>query len=477
MKMMLEDAKRSSNHPISLNIGRNIGNQVDALSNQQIESAIKSRFPGATIASHDVIPAQPNSKFGPFEPTSRVTLHTAPTNLKEATHGLSADLNQDAIPALNHATNEAVLAGPKAHDWGGQFDKNYFVHEGDATSFGNRQADYQKKFTTGYYHGSPSPNIKEFNPLANEVSDFKDWISVPDKKVTFATRDTDFADSFLGTNRNGYDTGSTMYPVSINLGKHFDAATPEGHAVIKDFAAKQHPDNPAAQALTQRNLKTGSWDHLENPAFLQHLEDTGHDTFAVHEGGIPNVGVFNPANIRGKFAAFNPDNAASTDFMKKEGGAVKGYAKGGNVARALEHAVPIQFTHFSPKQNLTVLDPTKYGTGMKGAEAGRLANAPDIAPRSYFYHGDNIVPESGVGGNKFTGTSLNSYPWTKDPANFYTQAKTNDPYLAQMGVQQHSPELTRNNMERMIKDAGYSGYHTDTGTGVLFNDTPVTKAQ
>jgi hypothetical protein len=114
---------------------------------------------------------------------------------------------------------------------------------------------------------------------------------------------------------------------------------------------------------------------------------------------------------------------------------------------------------------------------MKGAEAARLSTATDIAPRSYFYHGENIVPESGVGGNKYTGVSQNSYPWSKDPGDFYTKSRTNDPYLMQMGITQHSPEHTINNMERMIKEAGYSGYHTDTGTGVLFNDTPVIKAQ
>ena len=114
---------------------------------------------------------------------------------------------------------------------------------------------------------------------------------------------------------------------------------------------------------------------------------------------------------------------------------------------------------------------------MKGAEAARLSNATDIAPRSYFYHGESIVPESGVGGNKYTGVSQNSYPISKDPGDFYTKSRTNDPYLMQMGITQHSPEHTINNMERMIKEAGYSGYHTDTGTGVLFNDTPVIKDQ
>jgi hypothetical protein len=161
--------------------------------------------------------------------------------------------------------------------------------------------------------------------------------------------------------------------------------------------------------------------------------------------------------------------------MRASGGLIKKYGAGGVLGK-LAHAVAVPFTHFSPKSDLAMLNPAMYGTGMKGAEAARLANAPDIAPRSYIYHGENIVPESGVGGNRYSGVSQNSYPISKDPLDFYSQSKTNDPYLMEMGITQHSPEHTINNMERMIKDAGYSGYHTDTGTGVLFNPTDVQRA-
>jgi hypothetical protein len=550
------------------------------------------------------------------------------------------------------------------------------------------KAAYKAQFTGGFYHGSPSPNIKAFDPLKNT-----DPMKLETPGVTFATRDPDFAESFLpGSERGGYKAGATMYPVSINLGKHWHPNQPESQQVVEDYLKKMYPHEANPQDLVdiKKDMLKAKWEDIENPNFLQHLRDTGHDTFHVMEGGIPNVGVLKPENIRGKFAAFNPEDAASPEIMKAAGGSVEGYAGGGkigaltelmqlikqqggtNAAKRLEraadlvpnlenkfqpqalkstfagdnasavmvmkpgdfqkyatplpeghktwdqfkiedqdrrgnyqdyldylgrvsnesgfssvpylqldrkagsffpeitghegrnrsealdklgdqsslvqmipraglresfprrsneeylnmlhseigskpmvtvqpdwdpdsekwirrglrdlpemfagggkiealkqlaHAVTVPFTHFSPKADLTTLDPRKYGTGMKGAEAARLSTATDIAPRSYFYHGENIVPESGVGGNKYTGVSQNSYPWSKDPANFYEQARTNDPYLMQMGIRQHSPEHTINNMERLIKEAGYDSYHTDTGTGVLFNDTPVIKAQ
>jgi len=556
---------------LSLNIGRDVGKAANVLSNAEIEAAIRARFPGAKITAHDVIPAQPGTKFGPFESTSRVTLQGAPGSLNDSLFGLSQDLKQQAIPGINHSTNEAVLAGPQAADWGSEFSKSHFVHPGDQTAFGNRQEDFKNQFTGGFYHGSPANNIEAFDPTKSA----KDPMYIT-PKATFVTRDPEFAESFLSMNNSGkMKTGSTMYPVSVNLGQHWHPDTQEGQKVISDFVEK-YPK----RAGLEKGLNRGDWTAIENSDFLTHLKDTGHDTFHVMEGGIPNVGVLKPENIRGKFAEFNPEEAANPDFMKAEGGSVgsiapygfrhientedislpKGsgwfghlpnkngqisteisadnngiqfpminpamsrqeidsllanekptdamynraeqwatqrqaqgkspfigfgemrwpapqYATGGKIEalKQLAHAVTVPFTHFSPQEALTTLDPRKYGFGMKGQEAARLSTAPDIAPRSFFYHGESIVPESGVGGNKYTGVSQNSYPISKDPANFYEQSRTNDPYLAQMGITQHSPEHTITNMERNIKNAGYGGYHTDTGTGVLFHDTPVTK--
>jgi hypothetical protein len=189
--------------------------------------------------------------------------------------------------------------------------------------------EFKKKFTTGFYHGSPSNKIKAFDPLKNT-----DPMKLETPGVTFVTRDPDFAESFLpGTERNKYATGATMYPVSVNLGKHWHPNTPEGKQVVQDYVNKMYPheENPADLLHVQKQMLQGNWIDIENPNFLQHLRDTGHDTFHVMEGGIPNVGVFEPQNIRGKFAEYNPEHAADPDFMKAEGGAVEGYAPGGKV--------------------------------------------------------------------------------------------------------------------------------------------------
>jgi hypothetical protein len=200
---------------------------------------------------------------------------------------------------------------------------------------------FKKKFTTGFYHGSPSSKIKAFDPAHNPSLDAS---YAKEANATFLTRDPSFANSFLPEGRLGdpYRTGSTVYPVSANLGKHFDHETPEGQAAIKEYLSQLYPITPnlsdkqlkavmSDRADEFNALKRGAWDAVETPAFQDFLRKNKYDSFATVEAGRKNVGIFEPQNIRGKFAEFNPEEAANPDFMKAEGGAVEGYQAGGKV--------------------------------------------------------------------------------------------------------------------------------------------------
>jgi hypothetical protein len=320
---------------------------------------------------------------------------------------------------------------------------------------------FKKKFTTGFYHGSPSPDIKEFDPTKSKKDPM---YTTP--KATFVTRDPEFAESFLSMNNSGkVKSGSTMYPVSVNLGQHWNPNTPEGQAVISQFI-EQYPK----RVNLEKGLKRGDWTAIENSDFLEHLKNTGHDTFHVVEGGIPNVGVLKPQNIRGKFAEYNPEEAANPDFMK---------AKGGKVAKkALEYAKSVPFVHYSKAPNISTLDPNMYGTGIKGREAARLKDAPDIKPRSYFYtQAGGRQPEQGLGPHKYQGVAEDIYPLHDDPAGFSQMAKVKaiDPYMMSQGIERIDEQVHLNELERLIKKAGYKGYANDD-VGLLFDPTPVMKA-
>lgn len=329
---------------------------------------------------------------------------------------------------------------------------------------------FKKQFTTGFYHGSPSPNIEAFDPTKSAKDPM---YTTP--KATFVTRDPEFAESFLSMNNSGkVKSGSTMYPVSVNLGQHWNPGTPEGQEVIQEFIA-QYPK----RVNLEKGLKRGDWTAIENSDFLEHLKNTGHDTFHVVEGGIPNVGVLKPENIRGKFAEYNPEEAANPDFMKAAGGTV-GYDLGGKVKTAkkmLEHARSVPFVHFSNKPDLSYLEPQMYGTGIKGQEAARLKSAPDIKPRSYIYTDrPDVRPEAGLGSHKYSGVAEDMYPLHEDPAGFSSIAKTKaiDPYMMSMGREVIDQPTHLNELERLIKAAGYKGYANDD-VGLLFHPTEVKK--
>lgn len=206
----------------------------------------------------------------------------------------------------------------------------------EVKAFLDRAKAYKEQFTGGFYHGSPSPNIKAFDASKGDKA-------FPTEGVTFVTRNPSFAEGFLDMHRNrqaggwDYDKGSTIYPVSVNLGKHFVPGSKEGKELIDQYIAKlpNDPDSAMSAAKRAAALKAGSWDVMEDPRFLEYLKNTGHDTFTVVEGGIPNVGVFEPHNIRGKFAEFNPDEAMNPDFMKADGGLVH-LAPGGKVGALSE---------------------------------------------------------------------------------------------------------------------------------------------
>lgn len=112
---------------------------------------------------------------------------------------------------------------------------------------------------------------------------------------------------------------------------------------------------------------------------------------------------------------------------------------------------PVRVTHYSTREGLNSLVAAYYGTGLKGAEAARLRDAPpEIKHRVYFYLSPETgLPrkESGLGNHVYTQTLSNLYDLSKDPAGIFPQ------------IRSISDPAERNNaMELAIVHAGYDGY-------------------
>lgn len=119
-------------------------------------------------------------------------------------------------------------------------------------------------------------------------------------------------------------------------------------------------------------------------------------------------------------------------------------------------------THFSNTPNLQSIDPARYGTGIKGAEAERLqTGAGGVKDRSYFYMGEPgaVTPESGLGVNRYRGESKGLYDIAADPQSFRTLAReaNRTPYTSRYNAGVTSPLQEANDFERMVKEYGYEG--------------------
>jgi hypothetical protein len=125
-------------------------------------------------------------------------------------------------------------------------------------------------------------------------------------------------------------------------------------------------------------------------------------------------------------------------------------------------ATSLPLTHYSQSPSLTQTDPTRYGTGIKGQEAARLREAPDVRERTYFYTGKpgSVRPEAGLGPNIYTAQGENLYNMRRDPAKLGVLAdvvNTTSP-LARMNPGSIDDFQRANDFERLMRTYGYSGY-------------------
>jgi hypothetical protein len=134
-------------------------------------------------------------------------------------------------------------------------------------------------------------------------------------------------------------------------------------------------------------------------------------------------------------------------------------------------------THFSNKPDLDVLDPTKYGSGIKGQEARRLAETINpVTGRSYAYRGaaEQVTPEPGLGRYPYQMQVPGLYDITKDPEQLGLLAATRNTtsYLSPYNRGLLDPQQSLTDLERLTREYGYRGL-LDPTKAILFNPTPV----
>jgi len=180
---------------------------------------------------------------------------------------------------------------------------------------------------------------------------------------------------------------------------------------------------------------------------------------------------------------FAPNRAVllPPEFMNPQfAGGMPSYLKAANLPTKGTETGSV-LTHYSNEPNLQLIDPTRYGTGIKGAEAGRLRDLEGgVRDRSYFYLGEpgTVAPEAGLGGNRYRGESSSLYDITQDPLDFRLLAReaNRTPFTARVNAGVTYPMQEANDYERLVKEYGYEGMINPNATkpmGIMFEPTKV----
>ena len=134
-------------------------------------------------------------------------------------------------------------------------------------------------------------------------------------------------------------------------------------------------------------------------------------------------------------------------------------------------------THFSNQPNLGLLDPARYSTGIKGAEARRLQETINpVMERSYAYRGgiEEVTPEPGLGRYPYQMQVPGLYDIASDPERLglLSRVRNTTSYLSpyNRGLLDTQQQLT--DLERLSKEYGYRGL-LDPSKAILFNPTLV----
>jgi len=145
------------------------------------------------------------------------------------------------------------------------------------------------------------------------------------------------------------------------------------------------------------------------------------------------------------------------------------------------HGTSAELTHFSNEPNLTATDPTRYGTGIKGAESERLGYPGAVRDRSYFYSGNPERGEQGLGKHKYHAQAHGLYDVSADPEHLGALAKHYNitPFSSKYNQGIADPVSAANDTERLAKEYGYSGVlnkNTGMPMAAVFSPLSVTKA-
>jgi len=281
--------------------------------------------------------------FDAARASKSVPVHVVPINYsleKELRGGVRMFSN--AADKDSVARNEAMRAVTRTPEF-----KNWFGDSTVVDKKGEPLVVYHGGTNHGAYEGSGMPHTmdrrgKDFSEFSNEDAPYRGGI------LSFFTTSPKFANDYAGKG-----VGANVKPVYLKIEKPFDYRKDwrmaedfyeETGGIRDDIEANrilmglgklpEHQDvfsGPGASALSQddfvKSVKSGSWDALEAPDFVEWLREGGHDGIVTKENNAINYAVFEPTQVKsatGNRGTFDPNdpnilhaNAADKDSLAR----------------------------------------------------------------------------------------------------------------------------------------------------------------
>jgi hypothetical protein len=199
--------------------------------------------------------------------------------------------------------------------------------------------DFLKSFSDKtYYHGSASPDVEKFDPLADRKTldtelDEMEGIDIEEPRgATYFTSKPEYADRILRhqgvynpnySSGMKYDTGATVYPVKLQLDDMFDPKNIQDLEELRQAYGPKYYDREIGFThdyekgiINHDDANLKSWTTLELPDVQEALKDAGFRGYFV--GDEPGtVGLFYPdeGGVRSVFAKFDPAKAKSGNIL------------------------------------------------------------------------------------------------------------------------------------------------------------------
>lgn len=185
-------------------------------------------------------------------------------------------------------------------------------------------------FPESGYHGSKISNIKELKTgkkilqEKNPNNDVENWAH-DNREAIFISPSSKFANDFTGGDWAISDPSGqfspTMYPLRFKAKNVWDYDNPQHLEQLKNKYNELYPMKsngkyiPSEQYVMQKNFndrinlmptRDTNYFIVENEKAQNAIKNLNHDAFYNREQGVKNIGIYDPDNIRSRFAAFDP---------------------------------------------------------------------------------------------------------------------------------------------------------------------------